>query len=82
MITRYGFELIIKTGDALAVPGRRGTGGRTEQVMATLWDLGFRSAEADDLGLTTMLLSTILFCFCGVFLSLASFFTLRTTKGS
>jgi hypothetical protein len=82
MITRYGFELVIKTGESLAIPGRRGADGRTEHIMAPLWDLGFRTAEADDLGLSTMLLSTILLCFCGLFLSLAAFFTLRTTKGN
>ena len=81
MITRYAFELIIKTGESLSIPARRGVASRTEHIMAPLWDLGFRTAEADDMGLSMMVLCGILSAFCLFFLALTAYFTHRSARG-
>jgi ABC-type multidrug transport system ATPase subunit len=82
MITRYSFEMAIKTGEKLSKPGRRGGGTHTEHIMAPLWDLGFRSSEVDDMGFSMGLLAAILTAFCVLFLALAAWFTARTTRGN
>ena len=82
MITRYGFEWSIKTGEALSKPGRRGIGEKTEHIKTHLYDLGFRGTGADDLGHSPLFLAGVLFTFLIVFLVTATFFTGRSRRGN
>ena len=82
MITRYSFEMAIKTGEKLSKPGRRGGSTHTEHIMAPLWDLGFRSSEVSDMGFSMGVLTAILTAFCVFFLVLAAWFTARSTRGN
>ncbi|MEE2752144.1 MAG: ATP-binding cassette domain-containing protein, partial [Myxococcota bacterium] len=52
MITRYAFELSIKTGEELSIPGARGSDTYQAHIKGPLWDLGFRTSGAEDMGLS------------------------------
>lgn len=81
MIVRYGFEASIKTGQSLAQPGRFGNERATKDITAFLFDLGFRSASADDQGLPVLALVGVLTLFLTTFLLLAAAFTARSRDG-
>jgi hypothetical protein len=82
MVTRYAFEMAIKTGEELSIPGHRGGTTYQEHILAPLWDLGFRSSEATDMGFSMSSLAAILTGFFLVFLAMAALFTARSTKGN
>ena len=82
MITRYAFELSIKTGEELSKPAHKGVGESKEHIKRFLWELGFRSSDADDMGLSITALVSILAGFFFVFLIGATWFTHRSREGN
>lgn len=83
MVTRFGFEAALKTGEELYKPGSQGMSGRNIRVSALLWDFGFEEvAGAPDPGLPASWLAGILFTFFAVFLGIATWLTGRTRHGS
>ena len=82
MITRFAFELSIKTGTELHKPAHKGVGDSKEHIKRFLWELGFRSSDDNDMGLSVMLLSGILFGIFFAFTALATLFTYRSREGN
>ena len=82
MITRYAFETSIKTGTHLSKPAVKGVSETKEHIKRFLWELGFRSSDANDMGLSMLVLGAILFGFFFVFTSLATWFTYRSREGN
>ncbi len=83
MVTRFGFEAALKTGERVQRPGMRGTLQSDERVVGTLWDLGFRAtADVSDMGLTPVELGGILATFAATFLIAATWLTGRAREGS
>jgi len=82
MITRYAFELSIKTGTELSKPAHKGVGESQEHIQRFLYELGFRTSNADDMGITVTALSGILFAFFATFMLLATYFTHRSREGN
>jgi hypothetical protein len=82
MITRYAFELCIKTGEELSIPGQRGAGTYRAHIKGPLWDLGFRTSGAEDMGFSMPMLCLVLVGFATVFLLLTAWFTARSARGN
>lgn len=85
MIVRYSFDGLIKTGERLTVPARRGLDRDMEgrDIAGSLWELGFRgSTDPDDLGLGLLTLVGILLTFFVVFLGISAVFTSRSRDGN
>jgi ABC-type multidrug transport system ATPase subunit len=85
MIVRYAFDGLIKTGERLTVPARRGMDRDLDgrDIAGSLWELGFRqSTDPDDLGLTLLALVGVLCTFFTVFMLICWFFTARSQDGS
>jgi ABC-type multidrug transport system ATPase subunit len=82
MIVRYAFELCIKTGEELSVPGQRGAGTYRAHIKGPLWDLGFRTSGAEDMGFSMPMLCLVLVGFATVFLLLTAWFTARSARGN
>jgi hypothetical protein len=82
MITRYGFEAAIKTGEELSKPAHKGVGEANEPTAGALWHLGFRTSEADDMGIPMPILMGILFAFFASFMIGATWFTHRSREGN
>ena len=82
MITRYAFELTIKTGDELSVPGARGADTYQAHIKGPLWDLGFRTSGAEDMGFSMPALCLLLAGFATLFLLITAWFTARSARGN
>ena len=82
MITRYAFETSIKTGTHLSKPAVKGVSETKEHIKRFLWELGFRTSDANDMGLSMLVLGGILFGFFFVFTALATWFTYRSREGN
>ena len=82
MVIRYAFEGLIRTGEQLSVPGERGKDDAIEHIKSPLYNLGFRTSDADDLGLSWFVLVGVLFGFFGLFMSVATVLTRRARTGS
>ncbi len=85
MIVRYSFDAIIKTGDRLTVPARRGLDrdldGRS--ISGSLWELGFKAtSDADDMGFPLVILCCLLFAFFLFFMTWTWIFTARSSEGN
>jgi hypothetical protein len=78
MITRYAFDATIKSGERLSRAGAYGTSREDIQATGVLYDLGFRSSSAADMGIPLTWLIAILLCFLLSFLTLATIFTRRS----
>ena len=81
MVTRYSFELSIRTGEELNIPGRLGADAYRNHIQGPLWDLGFRTSAADDMGLPIGVLVGVLTGFFVVQLLIATWFTARSARG-
>jgi len=77
MITRYSFDATIKTGEYLSRPGSYGNNREPLHINGVLYDLGFRTSAAQDMGLVLSDLVLILFGFSVVFLVFATWFASR-----
>ena len=77
MITRYSFDATIKTGEYLSRPGSYGNNREPLHINGVLYDLGFRTSAAQDMGLLLPDLVLILFGFSVVFLGFATWFASR-----
>jgi len=82
MFTRYSFELIIKCGEKLNVPGKRGAQSFFSDIKGPLWNLGFRTSAVEDMGLTVPVLVVILSVMAVVMLSISAWFTARTANNN
>jgi ABC-type multidrug transport system ATPase subunit len=81
MITRYAFDGVIKTGEKLSRPGSYGNKREDLAINGVLYDLGFRTSSADDMGLPLWMLCGVLLAFLTVFLVTATLFT-RNSEGN
>ncbi len=81
MITRYAFDAVIKTGEKLSRPGSFGNKRDELQITGVLYDLGFRTSSAADMGWPLWQLCGILFLFFAGFLSVATWLTRRAEQG-
>ncbi|MCB9674254.1 MAG: ATP-binding cassette domain-containing protein [Alphaproteobacteria bacterium] len=85
MIVRYSFDAIIKTGDRLTVPARRGMDRDLDgqSIGGSLWELGFRTtSNADDMGFPLVILCCLLFAFFLFFMTWTWIFTARSSEGN
>jgi len=82
MITRYAFDASIKTGVELSRPGAFGNKRENLRITGVLYDLGFRTSAADDMGMSMWVLCGILLAFFTVFLVVATVATHRKAKGN
>lgn len=85
MIVRYSFDALIKTGERLTVPPRRGLDRDLDgrDIGGSLWELGFRTTtDPDDLGLTLVALIGVLTLFFALFYAVAWVFTARSRDGN
>ncbi|MBN2798850.1 MAG: ATP-binding cassette domain-containing protein [Deltaproteobacteria bacterium] len=82
MVTRYAFDAAIKTGEELSRPGSYGNKRESLRITGVLYDLGFRSSSADDMGLSIWTLTGIMVLFFGFFMLLATWFTRRAARGN
>jgi len=85
MIVRYSFDALVKTGDRLTIPARRGLerdmDGR--DISGALWELGFRTtSNADDMGFPLVILCCLLFAFFLFFMTWTWIFTARSSEGN
>lgn len=80
MVTRYGFEMIIKTGKELCLPGSNGAATFDAEIRAPLFNLGFRTSDANDMGLSMPVLVLILVGFAAAFLLGSAVFTARSAR--
>jgi ABC-type multidrug transport system ATPase subunit len=81
MITRFAFEAAIKTGDELSKPGHKGIGESSEGIQRWLFDLGFRTSGADDMGLSMLTLGGILGGFFVAMMAATTWLVHRSRKG-
>lgn len=82
MITRYSYEMSIKTGEQLSKPSHKGVGESSENIRRFLWELGFRSSAADDMGIPMIWLGAILFGWFAAMLGLTTWLVHRSAKGN
>jgi ABC transport system ATP-binding/permease protein len=82
MVTRYSFEMSLKTGEKLSKPSHKGVGESSEDILRFLWELGFRSSAADDMGIPMLWLSAILAGWFFGMLSIATWLVHRSARGS
>ncbi|MCA9568070.1 MAG: ATP-binding cassette domain-containing protein, partial [Myxococcales bacterium] len=85
MIVRYSFDALIKTGERLTIPARRGMDRDLDgrDVGGSLWELGFRTTtDPDDLGLPLLSLIGVLTAFFLVFVAVSWVFTARSRDGN
>jgi ABC-type multidrug transport system ATPase subunit/uncharacterized coiled-coil protein SlyX len=82
MITRYSYEMAIKTGDRLSKPSHKGVGESSEDIRRFLWELGFRSSEADDMGIPMIWLGVILVGWFVAMLGATTWLVHRSARGS
>ncbi|MCB9663871.1 MAG: ATP-binding cassette domain-containing protein [Alphaproteobacteria bacterium] len=83
MVTRFGFEAALKTGDKVAMQSSKGIGGSEMQMRGYLWELGFRTTtNMDDMGLTWPELLGALGLFGGACLVGATILTARARDGA
>ncbi len=85
MMVRYSFDAMIKTGERLTIPARRGMARDLDgqSIAGVLWELGFRtSTDPDDLGLPLWALVAILAVFFLSFTALAAYFVDRSREGA
>lgn len=82
MVTRYSYELSIKTGEKLSKPSHKGVGESSEDIGRFLWELGFRTSAADDMGISVLGLSTILAGWFFVMLAIATWLVHRSARGN
>lgn len=80
MVTRYAFEAAIKTGEELSRPGSYGNKRENLRITGVLYDLGFRSSGAEDMGIPMLELTAILTLFSITFFGVAAWMTLRSTQ--
>jgi ABC-type multidrug transport system ATPase subunit len=82
MITRYAYEAAIKTGTELSKPEHKGVGEKSEHIRRFLWELGFRSSDAADMGLPMVGLVGVLFGFFALMLAATTWFVHRSRRGA
>ncbi|MCB9682888.1 MAG: ATP-binding cassette domain-containing protein [Alphaproteobacteria bacterium] len=83
MVTRFGFEAALKTGERLHLPARAGNTPRTEPVASRLFEIGFKTTtDPDDLGMPMATLLGVLAVFFVAFLTAATWLTGRARKGT
>ncbi len=82
MVTRYSFEALIKTGDQLSRPGTRGIARENTHIVGELYNLGFRTSDVEDVGLSIWLLMLVLASFFLAFMTVATIATGRSRKGN
>ncbi len=81
MVTRWGFEAAIKAGDKLSQPAHEGLESSAQPIGRFLWELGFRTSDADDMGLPQAVLFGILGLFALVFVAVATWRTHQEREG-
>jgi hypothetical protein len=79
-VTRYAFQGAVGSGECLWVQDY-GAEPREHATTGVLWELGFRTSAADDLGLPLLALAGILLGFTAVFLTVTAELTRRTGDG-
>ncbi|TVQ94417.1 MAG: ATP-binding cassette domain-containing protein [Deltaproteobacteria bacterium] len=81
MITRYSFEMSIKTGEQLSKPSHRGIGESSENIARFLWELGFRTSSSEDMGIPMIWLGAILFAWFAIMLGITTVFIRKSAQG-
>ena len=77
MVIRFSFEATIKTGEQLTRPARYGSQRDAMPISGFLYDLGFRTSSADDMGLSLSILCGLLMLFFITMTGAAWWFTRR-----
>ena len=82
MVTRFSFEMAIKTGETLSIPAARRGQEAEEHIRSPLWDLGFRGTDSADMGIEMSVLAGILLLFFTVFMAATTWLTARSARGN